>query len=74
MSYIEDKFNLTGLPEFVPDYKNALQLILDDEQSEDMGEEEVRHVEQAAEMVFILRSSSSFSNASSTASSMRGTS
>lgn len=42
LTVMQDKFNLTGLNESVPDYKAALQLILDDEQDGDLGEAEVQ--------------------------------
>ena len=53
-AYIQDKFNLTGINELVPNYKAALQLILDDEQDEDLADEEVQSIEHAAETVYGL--------------------
>ena len=50
-AYIQDKFNLTGISELVSDYKAALQLILDDEHSDDLPEDEVQNIEHSAEMV-----------------------
>jgi casein kinase II subunit beta len=43
-----------GLSELVPNYKAALQLILDDEQEDELAEDEVQSIEHAAETVYGL--------------------
>eukprot|EP00123_Amoebidium_parasiticum_P019037 comp24334_c8_seq1/m.46074 comp24334_c8_seq1/g.46074 ORF comp24334_c8_seq1/g.46074 comp24334_c8_seq1/m.46074 type:complete len:243 (-) comp24334_c8_seq1:639-1367(-) len=56
--YIEDTFNLFGLRPLVPNYAQALGLILDDEQvvygSEDMSGEQVKQVAKCAERLYGL--------------------
>nr|XP_043630976.1 casein kinase II subunit beta-1-like [Erigeron canadensis] len=54
--YIQDDFNLCGLSKLVPDYDNALDLILDIESSDDdkVSEKQVEDIESAAEMLYGL--------------------
>ena len=54
--YIKDNFNLTGLKEQVPYYKQALNLILDIESVDETQENKTNqdHINQAAEMLYGL--------------------
>ncbi len=52
--YIADDFNLTGLSQIVPYYDEALSVILDEDEHEQMNDEENAMLESATQMLYGL--------------------
>jgi len=52
--YIQDDFNLTGLPSMIPNYEHALDMILDQDSGESLSEEQQVVVESSAETLYGL--------------------
>lgn len=52
--YISDDFNLTGLSQIVPYYDEALRVILDDDDHDQMNDEETAALESATQMLYGL--------------------
>eukprot|EP01135_Chromosphaera_perkinsii_P005728 Nk52_evm28s359 gene=Nk52_evmTU28s359 len=52
--YIRDKFNLTGLNEVVPNYRQALEMVLDMEPDDEMTERQHEIIEHSAELLYGL--------------------
>ena len=52
--YIQDSFNLTGLAQVVPYYEEALSIILDEDDQEQVDEEDQAMLETACQMLYGL--------------------